>query len=141
MELRSLGAMRPVVAVGGAALVASAFMTWAETAGRGESALSDQTGLAILALFTGAVALLAAATDGRIGLFRPDVSVGGAADVLSVATAAAIGAFLLAGLPEGAEASAGAFVAIIAATVTACACADWRVLRGAPVFPRGGSSG
>lgn len=136
MEFRSLGWSRPLVAAGGAALVASTFLPWVDQGGEASSAWDAEPGLALLVIGTGIVALIAAATDGRLGLFRPDVSIVGAADLFSVAATLVVATFVLAGLPSGADAGAGAFIAIGAAAVTACACADWRPLRGAPLFPR-----
>jgi hypothetical protein len=132
MNAKELGAGRPVAAIGGAILIASLFLPW--TSGSpSESVWGLNAGIAILALSAGVIALIAAATNGQVGLFRPDVSMSGGADLFNVATAVAVGAFLLFDL---ADPGVGAFVALVAATITACACADWRPLKGAPVFPR-----
>lgn len=136
MNAKTLGAIRPVAAATGTALVASIFLPWADRAGSGQSVWDLEPGLGVLGLLAGLIGIAAAATDGRIGIFRPDVSTSGAADLFGVASAIAVGAFLAFGIPSGAGPEIGAFVALAAATVQAFACADWRVLRGAPAFPR-----
>ena len=136
MDAKTLGAIRPVAAVTGAVLIASLFFPWAEGAGSGQSVWDVEAGVGALALLAGLIGIAAAAMNGRVGVFRPDVSSSGAADLFGVGTSVAVGAFLLFGLPSGAGVGAGALLALGAAAVQAFACADWRVLRGAPAFPR-----
>jgi dolichol kinase len=85
-----------------------------------------------LALFAGLVAIAAAVTGGRIGLFRPDVSFRGAADVLGVASSVVLACVVLFDL---ADVAYGAFVALVAAVAVMGLSGDYRVLRGAPSFP------
>jgi hypothetical protein len=136
VDAKTLGAIRPVAAAAGAALIASLFTPWAQQGGAGQSVWDLEAGVGVLVLLTGLVGIAAAATNGRIGVFRPDVSTGGAADLFGVVTAVVVGAFVAFGLPEGASAGIGAWVALAAAAAQAFACGDYRVLRGAPVFPR-----
>jgi Na+/melibiose symporter-like transporter len=133
MERKELGAMRGIVAAAGAALIVSVFLPWADAAGESATAWDAEPGIAVLCVLAGAAALLGSATNGQIGVFRPDVSSSAAADLLNVATTAAVGAFVLFG---DASPAAGAYLALASAAVAACASADWRVLRGAPLFPR-----
>ena len=132
MERKSLGAMRGIVGAVGVALIVSVFLPWAD----GSTAWQLEPGIAVLCLLAGAASLVGAATDGQIGLFRPDVSSSAAADLLNVAATLAVGAFLLFGLPDGSGAGTGAYLALASAAIAACGSADWRVLRGAPLFPR-----
>ena len=133
MERKALGPMRGIVAAAGAALIVSVFLPWADAAEGGTTAWDLEPAIAVLCLLAGAVALIGAATDGQIGLFRPDVSSSAAADLLNVAATAAVAAFVLF---DDASPAAGAYLALASAAVAACGSADWRVLRGAPLFPR-----
>ena len=133
MERKSLGSLRGVVGAAGAALVVSVFLPWADADGGTASAWGAEPALAVLCVFAGIAALAGAATDGQIGIFRPDVSSSGAADLLNVATMLAVGAFVLFDDTAG---EAGGYLALASATVAAFASADWRVLSGAPLFPR-----
>jgi hypothetical protein len=63
-------------------------------------------------LIAGHVAIVAAITGGRVGFFRPDLSVNGATDLGLVATTL-IGWLIIFDFPAG----------------------DYRTLRGAPLFP------
>jgi hypothetical protein len=87
-------------------------------------------------LIAGVIAIAAMLTGGRIGLFRPDVSLNGATDILGVAASVMVVWFVAFDVPDGVGLEAGAYVALIGAVVQACAAADWSVLRGAAAFPR-----
>ena len=129
MDRKALGPMRTVVGGAGLALVVAPFLPWAD----GQSAWDLEPAIAVVCLLAGAAALAAAATDGQVGFFRPDVSSSGAADLLNVAAMAAVAVFVLF---DGAGPEAGAYLALASAAVAACGSADWRPLRGAPLFPR-----
>lgn len=129
------GPLRLIIGAGGAVLIVSLFMPWA----------GDQSGWELLAiadvyfLIVGIVALAAALTGGRIGVFRPDVSLNGAADLFSLVASVLIAWLLIFDFPAGASRGAGAFLALVASLAIACAAGDYRVLNGAPWFPRLGS--
>lgn len=108
-----------MIACGGLGLLVAVALPW-------DGAAAAQAACAV----AGAVGLLAAVTGGRVGFFRPDVSLNGAADMLAVLTAIVAAAALLDG------AGTGAAVALAAATAQAFAAGDWSPLRGAPLFPR-----
>jgi Na+/melibiose symporter-like transporter len=133
MERKALGAMRGIVAAAGVALIVSVFLPWADANGESATAWDLEPGIAVLCVLAGVAALVGAATDGQIGLFRPDVSSSAAADLLNVAATATVAAFVLF---DAASPAAGAYLALASAAVAACGSADWRVLRGAPLFPR-----
>jgi hypothetical protein len=118
--------------VAGAALIVAGFLPWAN----GVSGWELTAGVAALTLVAGLAGMVVGATGGRIGVFRPDVSVRGAADLLGLASTLTVGCVLLFDLPDGTGAELGAYVALIAAAAIAVACGDYRVLRDAPVFPR-----
>lgn len=81
-------------------------------------------------------ALTTAITGGRIGLNRPDVSIIGATDGLGVITTVTLAWLLFYGLPADASIQPALILALASAAVAALAAADYRPLRGAPLFPR-----
>lgn len=127
--------IRLAVGAAGAALAVSGFLPWSESEGVEATGWETSAGPAVLALLTGLVAIAAAATGGRIGLFRPDVSLRGAADILALVTTAVVVGVVLFDLADEASAGLGAVVAIGAAIVVAGCCGDYRVFRGASLFP------
>lgn len=128
----SAGWIRVGVGVAGSALAISGFLPWSDSDGVEATGWDVASGPAALGLIAGVVAVAAAATGGRIGLFRPDVSVRGAADVLGVASSVVLACVVLFDLTDPAY---GAFVALVAAVVVMGLSGDYRVLRGAPAFP------
>jgi hypothetical protein len=121
-----------VIGAGGTLLIGSLFMPWAE----GRSGWELLTTLDLFFLIVGIVALAAAISGGRFGLFRPDVSLNGAADILSVIATVLIAWLAIFDFPDGASRGAGLFVALAASMGIAGAAGDYRVLRGASSFPR-----
>jgi hypothetical protein len=69
-------------------------------------------------------------------VFRPDVTLIGAADLLSVVAIVLMGWLLIFDFPAGADREIGAFLALLAAITIAGGAGDYRPLRGAPWFPR-----
>ena len=126
------GRIRVGVGVAGAALAVSGFLPWSDSGGAEAAGWDVASGPAALALLAGLVAAAAAVTGGEIGLFRPDVSLRGAADVLGVASSVVLACVVLFDLTAPAY---GAFVALGAAVVVMGLSGDYRVLRGAPAFP------
>lgn len=121
-----------VIGGAGALLIVALFMPW--TSGR--SGWELLTTADVLLLIVGIVALAAAITGGRVGLFRPDVSLNGAADVLGLVAIVLIAWLAIFDFPADASRGAGVFVALAASLAIAAAAGDYRVLRGAPWFPR-----
>ncbi len=124
--------LRLVIGGGGALLIGSLFMPW--TGGR--SGWELLTTADVFLLIAGTVALAAAITGGRVGLFRPDVSLNGAADLFGVIAIVLIAWFALFDFPAGVSRGAGAFVALVASIAISGAAGNYGVLRGAPWFPR-----
>jgi hypothetical protein len=81
-------------------------------------------------------ALTTAITGGQIGLNRPDVSIIGATDGLGVMTTVTLAWLLFYDFPDDASYQPAVILALIAAVGAAVAAADYRPLRGAPLFPR-----
>ncbi|CDP82212.1 MULTISPECIES: hypothetical protein [Mycolicibacterium] len=83
-----------------------------------------------------ACALTTAITGGQIGLNRPDVSIIGATDGLGVITTVTLAWLLFYDFPAHASHQPALILALISAAAAAFAAADYRPLRGAPLFPR-----
>ena len=124
--------LRLVIGGGGAVLIGSLFMPWA----RGRSGWELLTTADVFFLIVGIVALAAAITGGRLGVFRPDVSLNGAADLLSLVAIVLIAWLAIIDFPAGASRGAGVFVALAASITIAGAAGDYRPLHGASWFPR-----
>ena len=120
---------------GGVLLIASLFLPWADRGGVSRSGWELWTMADVFFLIAGLCAIAAAITGGRVGLFRPDVTLIGATDLLGVVAIVLIGWLLIFDF-EGADREIGAFVALIAAVTIAAGAGDYRPLRGASWFPR-----
>ncbi len=124
-----------IAGAGGVLLIVSLFLPWAGTAE------TDQTGFELLTmadvflLIVGLIAIGAALTWGRFGLFRADVSVNGAADLLGV-VATIVVAYFLFDFPPGTSREIGVYLALVATIAIAGGAGDYSTLRGAPLFPR-----
>ena len=125
-----------VTAAGGVLLIVSLFLPWASAEG------ADRTGFELLTmadtflLIVALVAIGAALTWGRFGLFRPDMSVNGAADLLGVVATILLAWLILFDFPSGASREIGVYLALVATAAIACGSGDYSLLRGAPLFPR-----
>lgn len=136
MEGRGLGLGQIVTGAGGALMIISMFLPWSSANGAEFDGWETWTALDVFFLIVGVVALLAALTGGRIGLFRPDMSLNAAADLLGLVSTVLLLWLLLIEFQEFAEREVGVYVSLIAAIVIACGAADWRIFQGAPAFPR-----
>ena len=136
MKAKEMGpGVRAITTVGGGLLIAAPFLPWAEAQGSSQSGWDVASGVGALALIAGIAAIAAAATGGRIGFFRPDLSLNGAADLLGVVSTVVV-AWQIVDLPEGMSPDWGIFVALAGAIVVMGACGDYRSLKGAPAFPK-----
>ena len=125
-----------IVAAAGAVLLISLFLPWAKLDGESANGWEMASTTDVYVLIAALVAILAGLTGGRIGLFRPDVSLMGAADILNVIATILLVWLLAFDWPDGIDRGLGGFLGLAAAIVASCAAADWRPLKGAPVFPR-----
>jgi hypothetical protein len=124
-----------IAGAGGALLIVSLFLPWVDTEGSGRDGWEALSTIDVYLLIVGIVAIAATITGGRIGLFRPDVSLTGATDILGVVATVLMGWYLAFDFPEGASRDAGAFLALAASAAIMGGAGDYRVLRGAPLFP------
>ncbi|MDX6675208.1 MAG: hypothetical protein QOH11_2626 [Solirubrobacteraceae bacterium] len=121
---------------GGVLLILSLFLPWAEKGGVSRTGWEPLTMSDVFFLIAGLCAIVAAITGGRVGLFRPDLTLIGATDLLGLVAIVLIGWLLIFDFPAGADREIGAFVALIGAMTIAAGAGDYRPLRGAPWFPR-----
>jgi hypothetical protein len=127
-----------VCGVGGALLIASLFLPWAEAADGDLSGWELWTMADVFLLIVGLAAIGTALTGGHFGLFRPDLSLRGAADLLGVVTTVLLAWLVIFDFPEGASREIGVFLALIGAMAVAGGAGDYATLRGAPLFPKTG---
>ena len=125
-----------IAGAGGVVLILSLFLPWAEQGGVSRTGWELWTMSDVFFLIAGLCAIAAAITGGHVGVFRPDVSLIGATDLLAVVAIVLTGWLLLFDFPAGAQREIGAFLALIAALTMAAGAGDYRPLRGAPWFPR-----
>ena len=125
-----------IAAVGGVLLVVSLFLPWAGASGTDLNGWELWTMVDVFFLIVGLVAITAALTGGHFGVFRPDMSLNAAADLLGVLSSLLLAFLLLFDFPDGASREIGAYLALVGAVVIMCGAGDYSTLRGAPVFPR-----
>jgi drug/metabolite transporter (DMT)-like permease len=125
---------RLIVGVGGALLISSLFLPWADVEGINQTGWEFNTVVAVLFLIAGVFGIATAITGGQYGAGRPDLSVIAATDLLNT-TAMLLLAWLIFDFPEHATRQPGVFCALISAAITAFSVADYRPVRGAPWFP------
>ena len=136
MESSNRGAGQLIAGAGGVLLIVALFLPWAENGGVSRSGWQLWTMADVFFLIAGVCAIAAAITGGRFGLFRPDVTLIGATDLLGVVATVLIGWLLIFDFPAGADPAIGAFLALIGAMTIAGGAGDYRPLRGASWFPR-----
>ena len=136
----TIGTARSGHLIAGAAavvLIVALFLPWADAGGESRSGWELFTMADVFLLIAGLFGITAAVTGGRFGLFRPDVSLIGATDILGVIGSVLLAWLLIFDFPAGADRQFGAFLALLAAFTMACAAGDWRPLRSdAPLFQK-----
>jgi hypothetical protein len=117
-------------------MVVALFLPWASVPGADRSGWELWKLTFPLCVVVAVCALTTAITGGQFGLFRRDVSIIGATDLLGVATTVTLGWLLVYDFPKHASRQPALMLALISAAAAAFAAADYRPLRGAPLFPR-----
>ena len=125
-----------VCGTGGALLIVSLFLPWAGAAGVDLSGWELWTMADVFLLIVGLFAIGAALTGGRFGLFRPDLSLSGAADLLGVVATVLLAWLVIFDFPAGTSREIGVFLALIGAMAVFGGAGDYATLRGAPLFPK-----
>ena len=125
-----------IAGAGGVALIVSLFLPWAGAEGVDRSGFELWTMADVFLLIAGFVAIGAAITGGRIGVFRPDMSLNAATDLLGIVSTILMAWVIVFDFPSGAGREIGVFLALGAAMTIAGGAGDYSTLRGAPLFPR-----
>jgi hypothetical protein len=125
-----------IAGAGGVLLIVSLLLPWSSKESVSRSGFELLTIGDVFFLIAGLVAIAAAITGGRIGLFRPDLTLIGATDLLGLVASVLIAWFLIVDFPAGAGRGIGAFLALIGALTMAAGAGDYRPLHGASWFPR-----
>jgi hypothetical protein len=126
---------RLIAGVGGALLIASLFLPWADVEGIHRTGWEFNTVAAVLFLAAGVFGIATAITGGQYGVGRPDLSLIAATDLLNTTSMLLLAWLIPFDFPEHATRQPGIFSALIFTAATAFAVADYRPLRGAPWFP------
>jgi len=119
---------------GGALLIVSLFLPWADSlhgASRNGWELSTTTD--VFLVIVGVFGIAAATTGGRFGFFRPDLSLNGAADIFGVVATIVLGWLIIFDFPSDTGREPGVYLALVAAIAIACGAGDFRVTS---LFPR-----
>jgi hypothetical protein len=125
-----------ICGTGGALLIVSLFLPWAGTGDVDRSGWELWTMADVFLLIVGLAAIGMALTGGHFGLFRPDLSLRGAADLLGVVATVLLAWLVIFDFPNGASREAGVYLALIGAMAVAGGAGDYATLRGAPLFPK-----
>jgi hypothetical protein len=125
---------RMMTGLGGALVIATLFLPWADVAGVKQTGWEFNTVAAAYFLIAGMFGIATAITGGQFGACRPDVSLIGGTDLLNTVSMLLF-AWLIFDFPENATRQPGVYYALIAVALTAFPIADYRPLRGAQWFP------
>lgn len=136
MTEKKPGPLQLITGTGGVLLIVSLFLPWAGAEGMNRTGFELLTVGDVFLLIVGLVAIATALTWGRYGLFRPDLSLNGAADLLGVVATILLAWLVLFDFPSGTSREVGVFLALVAAIAIAGGVGDYSTLRGAPLFPR-----
>jgi hypothetical protein len=121
---------------GGVLLITSLFLPWAGVGGNDRTGFQLLTTLDAFLLIVALIATATALTRGRFCLFRPDLSMTAATDLLGLTATILLAYLLLFDFPAGATREPAAFLALAATLTITAASGDYSPLRGAPWFPR-----
>lgn len=124
-----------ITGAGGVLLIVSLFLPWAGAGGTSRTGFELLTVGDVFLLIVGLVAIATALTWKRYGLFRPDMSMNAAADLLGVVATLLLAWLIIFDFPSDASREIGVFLALLAAIAIACGVGDYSPLRGAPWFP------
>ena len=119
---------RVLAGCGGALLIASLFLPWADFPdGVSRNGWEVLTMSDVFFLIVGLFGIAAAVTGGRFGFFRPDLSLNGATDILGLIAAILLGWLILFDSPAGASREIGVYLALVGAAAVATGAGDFRV--------------
>lgn len=136
MTETKLGPGQLITGAGGVLLIVSLFLPWAGAGGTTQTGFELLTVGDVFLLIAGLIAIATALTWKRYGLFRPDLSMNAAADLLGVVATILLAWLVIFNFPSGASREIGVFLALVAAIGIAAGVGDYSTFRGAPWFPR-----
>jgi hypothetical protein len=117
-----------IAGVGGVLLIVSLFLPWVDTGGTTSSGWEFSSTTDVFLLIAALMAIASTVTGGRVTLFRPDMTVNAATDLLGVVSTILLG-YLLFDLPAGASAEPGLYLALGAAIAIMAGAGDYSVFR------------
>lgn len=121
-----------IAGAGGVLLIVSLFLPWVDAGGTTQSGWEFSTMADVFFLIAGLMAIGSLITGGRIGVFRPDLSMNGATDILGVISTVLLAWLLLFDLPSGTSAETGLYLALAAAVAIMCGAGDYSIFRRRP---------
>ena len=119
-----------IAGAGGVLLIVSLFLPWADADGASVNGWELSTMADVFFLIGGCIAILAALTGGHVGVFRSDLSVNGATDLLGLVGTTLIAWLILFDFPEGASREIGVFLALLGAMTMAGGVGQYRMPHG-----------
>ena len=138
MSTINAGLGRLLAGAGGALLIASLFLPWADGPdGVSRDGWELWTMSDVFLLIAGLFGIAAAVTGGRFGFFRPDLSLNATADIIGVVATTVLAWLILFDFPSGAGRESGVYLALIAAAAIATGAGDFRVKSLFPPIPEG----
>jgi hypothetical protein len=141
IDMSKPGIGQLVAGAGGVLLIVSLFMPWAEVSGTDRSGWEFSTTTDVFLLIAALMAIATTLTGGRITLFRPDMTVNAAADLLGVVATVLLAYLLLFDLPSEATAQTGLYLSLASAIAIMSGAGDYSVLRRSSSDPASDSYG
>ena len=126
---------RVLAGCGGVLLIASLFLPWSDVGGQSRTGWETLSVWDVFVAITGACGIVAAATGGRFGFFRRDLSFNGMTDIFGVILGILIAWLILFDFPSGASREVGVYLALAGAAAVATGAGDFRVTSWFPRLP------
>jgi hypothetical protein len=127
--MRKRGPGQLIAGAGGVLLIISLFLPWADVHGATLNGWELWNLADVFLMIAAITALAAAITGGRITLFRPDLSLNAATDLLGVISTVLLTWSLAFDFPLGAGVEIGAYLGLLGAITIAGGAGDYSVLR------------
>ncbi len=128
------GLGRALAGFGGVLLITSLFIPWSEVAGQTHTGWETISVWDVFVFVTGVCGVAAAATGGRFGFFRSDLSMNAMTDIFGVVVTILI-VWLIFDFPSGADREVGVYLALVGAAAIATGAGDFRVTSLFPALP------
>ena len=112
-------------------------MPWCDSVGVTHGGWQTLNAWDVFLVITGVSGLAAAVTGGRLGFFRPDLSLNGMTDIFGVVAGILIAWLILFDFPSGANRDVGLYLALAGAIAVMTGAGDFRVKSMFPRMPDG----